>query len=155
MSHHGCFLSKTPFTPLQKEDPPPARAWPLPQLFTISLIVLRPSTPFCKGKTKVSGPHQGSHCFRHPSASAALQPSMMTSATNFSSLSKAWESKIGPSCEAGTWGELQTDSPSYVGWPLFLFWGVRTGRVFFWICPSGSNSSMVIISFSYHCQIIV
>lgn len=120
MSHHGCFLSKTPFTPLQKEDPPPARAWPLPQLFTISLIVLRPSTPFCKGKTKVSGPHQGSHCFRHPSASAALQPSMMTSATNFSSLSKAWESKIGPSCEAGTWGELQTFAVSCCRPPVFL-----------------------------------
>lgn len=27
--------------------------------------------------------------------------------------------------------KLQTDSPSYVGWPLFLFWGVRTGIVFF------------------------
>mmetsp|Transcript_24507 Transcript_24507/g.56898 ORF Transcript_24507/g.56898 Transcript_24507/m.56898 type:complete len:212 (-) Transcript_24507:149-784(-) len=79
----------------------PARAWPFPQPATISLMVDRPSTPFCKGKTSVFGPHHGSHIFKQPWASQALHPSMITSASQRSSLSRFCESRVGPREAAG------------------------------------------------------
>mmetsp|Transcript_71809 Transcript_71809/g.186479 ORF Transcript_71809/g.186479 Transcript_71809/m.186479 type:complete len:280 (-) Transcript_71809:225-1064(-) len=62
----------------------PAKARPTPQEDTIDLILSKPSTPFCRGSTKVPGPHHGRHMAKQPSASQALQPSMMTSASKMS-----------------------------------------------------------------------
>mmetsp|Transcript_12523 Transcript_12523/g.39198 ORF Transcript_12523/g.39198 Transcript_12523/m.39198 type:complete len:219 (+) Transcript_12523:996-1652(+) len=70
----------------------PASAWPLPQEPTMVLILSNPSTPFCKGKIIVFGPHQGRQSFRQRSASHALQPSTMTSASKTSSVFRRFSS---------------------------------------------------------------
>mmetsp|Transcript_12524 Transcript_12524/g.39205 ORF Transcript_12524/g.39205 Transcript_12524/m.39205 type:complete len:246 (+) Transcript_12524:137-874(+) len=64
----------------------PANAWPRPQEPTTDRILSKPSTPFCRGRISVLGPHQGRQSFRQPSASQALQASMMTSASKISSV---------------------------------------------------------------------
>mmetsp|Transcript_155042 Transcript_155042/g.476248 ORF Transcript_155042/g.476248 Transcript_155042/m.476248 type:complete len:238 (+) Transcript_155042:964-1677(+) len=70
----------------------PAKARPRPQPATMLLILSKPSTPFCRGSTSVLGPHQGSHMARQRSASQALQPSMMTSASKTSSVLRRFSS---------------------------------------------------------------
>mmetsp|Transcript_39952 Transcript_39952/g.114173 ORF Transcript_39952/g.114173 Transcript_39952/m.114173 type:complete len:279 (+) Transcript_39952:821-1657(+) len=64
----------------------PAKARPRPQEVTMDLIRSKPSTPFCSGRIRVPGPHQGLQRRRQRSASQALQPSTMTSASKGSSV---------------------------------------------------------------------
>mmetsp|Transcript_36954 Transcript_36954/g.111691 ORF Transcript_36954/g.111691 Transcript_36954/m.111691 type:complete len:294 (+) Transcript_36954:902-1783(+) len=64
----------------------PANARPTPHEATMDRILSKPSTPFCNGSTSVFGPAQGRHIARQRSASHALQPSTITSASNTSAV---------------------------------------------------------------------